>query len=188
MGKLVIFSAPSGAGKSTLIRYLLEQGIDLNFSISATSREPRGEEKHGVEYYFLTPDEFKTRIDDGHFLEYEEVYPDKFYGTLKSEVDRLLAEDKNVIFDVDCLGGLSIKKAYGDKALAIFLMPPSIEELRRRLEKRGTETKEVIDSRMERAEYELSFAPQFDVVIHNEDFAKAKKEAVEVIQNFLSEK
>lgn len=188
MAKLIIFSAPSGAGKSTLIRYLLEQGIDLTFSISATSRLPRGEEKNGVEYYFLSPQAFKKRINNGDFLEYEEVYPDKFYGTLKTEVDWLLSQGKNVVFDVDCLGGLSIKKAYGEQALAIFLMPPSTEELRKRLEKRGTERKEVIDSRMQRAEYEISFAPQFDVIIHNDDFDNAKQEAIYIISNFINKK
>lgn len=127
MSKLIIFSAPSGAGKSTLVKYLLQQGLPLQFSISATSRAPRGEEKNGVEYYFLTPEEFRARIANGDFLEYEEVYPDKFYGTLKSEVDRILREGKNVVFDVDVKGGLNIKKIYGDRALSIFVMPPSVE-------------------------------------------------------------
>lgn len=188
MAKLIIFSAPSGAGKSTLIRYLLKQGIDLTFSISATSRLPRGKERNGVEYYFLLPEAFKKRINDGDFLEYEEVYPNKFYGTLKTEVDRLLLQGKNVVFDVDCLGGINIKKSYGEQALAIFLMPPSTEELRKRLEKRGTEEKEVIDARMQRAQYEISFASQFDVIIHNDDFDKAKQEAVDIISNFINEK
>lgn len=137
MSKLIIFSAPSGAGKSTLVKYLLQQGLPLQFSISATSRAPRGEEKNGVEYYFLTPEEFRARIANGDFLEYEEVYPDKFYGTLKSEVDRILREGKNVVFDVDVKGGLNIKKIYGDRALSIFVMPPSVEELRHRLQKRA---------------------------------------------------
>ena len=144
MSKLIIFSAPSGAGKSTIVRYMLAQDLNLQFSISATSRLPRGEEKNGIEYFFLTPKEFKDRIANGDFLEYEEVYPDKFYGTLKSEVDRILAEGKNVVFDIDCIGGLNVKKIYGDRALSIFVMPPSILALRERLEKRGTDAPPVI--------------------------------------------
>lgn len=148
MAKLIIISAPSGAGKSTLVRYLLSQNLNICFSISATSRKPRGEEKNGVEYYFLSPDEFRDKIANEEFLEYEEVYPDKFYGTLKSEVDRINDEGNNVIFDVDCIGGLNIKKIYGEKALSIFIMPPSLEVLRERLEKRGTETSEIIERRL----------------------------------------
>ena len=185
MAKLIIFSAPSGAGKSTLVRHLLIQGLDLQFSISATSRQPRGEEQHGVEYYFLSPDEFRQRIAKGHFLEYEEVYTNRFYGTLKSEVDRILAEGKNVVLDVDCVGGLNIKKAYGNRALSIFVMPPSIEVLRQRLEKRGTDTPEAIEHRLNKAEYEMSFAPQFDIVICNDDFESAKEMAMEVISDFV---
>ncbi len=185
MGKIIIFSAPSGSGKSTLIRYLLEQELNLQFSISATSRLPRGEEKNGVEYYFLTPDEFRKRIANDEFLEFEEVYPDKFYGTLKSEAQRILAKGKNVVFDVDCIGGLNIKKYYGKKALAIFVMPPSVDALRQRLEKRGTDAPEIIESRLEKAEFEMSFASQFDVVIHNDDYDHAKKETVSVVKNFI---
>ena len=185
MSKLIIFSAPSGAGKSTLVRHLLAKGLDLQFSISATSRLPRGEEQHGVEYYFLTPDEFRQRIAENHFLEYEEVYTDRFYGTLKSEVERILAEGKNVVLDVDVVGGLNIKKAYGDRALSVFVMPPSIEVLRQRLEKRGTDTPEAIEHRLDKAEYEMSFAPQFDIVICNDDFEKARAEALEVISEFI---
>ena len=185
MSKLIIFSAPSGAGKSTIVRYLLAQGMPLQFSISATSRAPRGEEKNGVEYYFLTPEEFKKRIANNEFLEYEEVYTDKFYGTLKSEVDRILHEGRNVIFDVDCIGGLNIKKIYGERALSIFVMPPSVEELRKRLEKRGTDAPEVINARLAKAEYEISFASQFDIVVLNDDFDRAKNETVLAIQRFL---
>jgi guanylate kinase len=185
MSKLIIFSAPSGAGKSTLVRYLLAQGLDLQFSISATSRLPRGEEQHGVEYYFLTPDEFRKRIAENHFLEYEEVYSDRFYGTLKSEVERILSEGKNVVLDVDVVGGLNIKKEYGDRALSVFVMPPSIEVLRQRLEKRGTDTPEVIEHRLDKAEYEMSFAPQFDVTIYNDDFDKAKATTIAVISDFI---
>jgi len=187
MSKLIIFSAPSGAGKSTLVKYLLQQGLPLQFSISATSRAPRGEEKNGVEYYFLTPEEFRARIANGDFLEYEEVYPDKFYGTLKSEVDRILQEGKNVVFDVDVKGGLNIKKIYGDRALSIFVMPPSVEELRHRLEKRGTDTPEVIEKRLSKAEYEMSFAPEFDVIVMNDDFDRAKAQVLDLVKKFIDE-
>ena len=142
-GKLIIFSAPSGSGKSTIINFLLKQNLNLHFSISATSRAPRGTEKDGVEYYFLTPDEFRARIAAGDFLEYEEVYTDKYYGTLKSEVERRLMSGDNVIFDVDVVGGCNIKKFYGDRALSVFIQPPSIEDLRSRLEGRGTDALEV---------------------------------------------
>ena len=188
MGKLIIFSAPSGTGKSTIVRYLIEKDLKLQFSISATSRLPRGEEKHGEEYYFLSPDEFRARIKQEHFIEYEEVYEDNFYGTLKSEVDRILATSHNVVFDVDCVGGLAIKKIYGDRALAIFIMPPSVEELRNRLEKRGTDTPEVIQNRLDKATHEMSFAPQFDAVIMNDDFDKAKRETVKLIREFIRKK
>lgn len=185
-GKLIIFSAPSGSGKSTIINYLLEQGLDLRFSISATSRAPRGEEKNGVEYYFLTPDEFRRRIAAGDFLEYEEVYTDKFYGTLKSEVERILEAGSNVIFDVDVVGGCNIKQFYGERALSVFIQPPSVEELRRRLTGRGTDAPEVIESRLAKAEYELGFAPKFDVVIVNDDLAKAKEETLRTVREFLT--
>lgn len=188
MAKLIIFSAPSGAGKSTLVRYLLSQGLNLRFSISATSRAPRGEEKDGKEYYFLTPDEFRKRIARNDFLEYEEVYTDKFYGTLKSEVDRILAEGSNVVFDVDCVGGLNIKKIYGERALSIFIMPPSVEVLRERLEKRGTDSPEVIENRLAKAEYEMSFAPQFDVTVCNDDYDRAKTEILNWVTDFINEK
>ena len=184
-GKLIIFSAPSGSGKSTIINYLLKQDLHLRFSISATSRAPRGTEKDGVEYYFLTPDEFRARIAAGDFLEYEEVYTDKYYGTLKSEVERRLMSGDNVIFDVDVVGGCNIKKFYGDRALSVFIQPPSIEDLRSRLEGRGTDAPEVIESRIAKAEYELSFAPQFDCVIVNDDLETAKAEALKVIKKFL---
>lgn len=186
MGKLIIFSAPSGTGKSTIVRYLIEKDLKLQFSISATSRLPRGEEKHGEEYYFLSPEEFRERIKKDHFLEYEEVYEDNFYGTLKSEVDRILATRHNVVFDVDCVGGLAIKKIYGDRALAIFIMPPSVDELRNRLEKRGTDTPEVIQNRLDKATLEMSFAPQFDAVIMNDDFDKAKRETLKLIREFTA--
>lgn len=185
-GKLVIFSAPSGSGKSTLINFLLQQGLRLKFSISATSRAPRGTEQDGVEYYFLSPAEFRRRIEAGDFLEYEEVYKDKYYGTLKSEVERILASGDNVIFDVDVVGGCHIKQFYGARALSVFIQPPSIDELRHRLESRGTDAPEVIESRLAKAAYELSFAPRFDVVIVNDDLARAEAETLSCIQKFLS--
>lgn len=184
-GKLVIFSAPSGSGKSTIINYLLNQGLRLKFSISATSRAPRGEEQDGREYYFLSPEEFRRRIEAGDFLEYEEVYKDKYYGTLKNEVERILASGDNVIFDVDVVGGCNIKQFYGSRALSVFIQPPSIDELRRRLESRGTDAPDVIESRLAKAQYELSFSPRFDVVIVNDDLARAEAEALRCIQNFL---
>ncbi|MDD2930370.1 MAG: guanylate kinase [Fermentimonas sp.] len=187
MARLIIISAPSGAGKSTLVRYLLTQDLNISFSISATSRKPRGEEKNGVEYYFLSPGEFRERINNNEFLEYEEVYPDRYYGTLKSEVDRILEEGFNVIFDVDCIGGLNIKKIYGEQALSIFIMPPSIEVLRERLEKRGTDSPKVIEGRLAKAEYEISFAPQFDVTICNDDYDRARSETLKIVTDFIQQ-
>ena len=184
-GKLIIFSAPSGSGKSTIINYLLKQDLHLRFSISATSRAPRGTEKNGVEYYFLTPEEFRSRIANGDFLEYEEVYTDKYYGTLKSEVERILNEGDNVIFDVDVVGGCNIKKFYGERALSVFIQPTSIEELKKRLIGRGTDEPEVIENRIAKAEYELSFAPKFDKIIINDDLETAKAHALKVIKEFL---
>lgn len=184
-GKLIIFSAPSGSGKSTIINHLLRQDLNLHFSISATSRAPRGTEQDGVEYYFLSPEEFRRRIAADEFLEYEEVYEDKYYGTLKSEVERILEEGKNVIFDVDVVGGCNIKKYYGDRALSVFIQPPGIAELRKRLEGRGTDAPEVIERRIEKAEYELGFACRFDVIIVNDDLEKAQAEALKVIQDFI---
>ena len=184
-GKLIIFSAPSGSGKSTIINYLLTHDLNLAFSISATSRAPRGTEKHGVEYFFLTPEEFRHRIENNEFLEYEEVYTDRYYGTLKSQVEKQLEEGQNVIFDVDVVGGCNIKKFYGDRALSVFIQPPSVEELRCRLEGRGTDNPEVIESRIAKAEFELGFAPKFDKVIINDDLETAKAEALKVIIEFL---
>lgn len=184
-GKLIIFSAPSGSGKSTIINYLLTQHLNLAFSISATSRAPRGTEQNGVEYFFLTPEEFKQRIANNEFLEYEEVYKDRFYGTLKAQVEKQLAAGQNVIFDVDVVGGCNIKKFYGDRALSVFIQPPSIEELRKRLTGRGTDAPEVIESRLAKASFELGYADKFDVVIVNDDLEKAKAEALQTIRNFL---
>lgn len=186
MGKLIIFSAPSGAGKSTIVNYLLSQNLNLQFSISATSRPPRGIEQHGVEYYFHTPEEFRQKIANDEFLEYEEVYADKFYGTLKAEVERIMDNGGNVIFDVDVVGGCNIKRYYGDKALSIFVEPPSVAELRRRLEERGTESSELIDARVAKAEQEIGYAPQFDVVILNDNLEEAKAKALKAVTDFLS--
>ena len=184
-GKLVIFSAPSGSGKSTIINYLLTQNLNLHFSISATSRSPRGNEKDGVEYYFLTPEQFRAKINEGEFLEYEEVYTDKFYGTLKSEVERILNEGNNVVFDVDVVGWCNIKNYYGDKALSIFIQPPSIEALRDRLVGRGTDSMDVIENRLTKASFEMSFASKFDKVIINDNLENAKTETLQVIKAFL---
>lgn len=186
MGKLIIFSAPSGSGKSTIINYLLTQGLNLAFSISATSRLPRGAERHGVEYFFLSPEEFRRRIANDEFLEYEEVYPDRFYGTLKAEVEKQLAAGLNVVFDVDVVGGCNIKHFYGDRALSVFIQPPSITELRKRLYGRATDTPEVIEGRIAKAEFELAFAPRFDVQIVNDDLEVAKTETLKVLQDFLN--
>ena len=184
-GKLIIFSAPSGSGKSSIIQHLLQQGLPLQFSISATSRAPRGTEQHGVDYYYFSPEEFRAHIETGNFLEYEEVYKDKFYGTLKSEVERITQTGQSVIFDVDVVGGCNIKNFYGQRALSVFIQPPSVEELRRRLEKRNTDAPEVIAKRLEKAEYELSFAPKFDTIIVNDDLETAQKEALSTISNFI---
>ena len=185
-GKLIIFSAPSGSGKSTIINYLLKQGLNLQFSISATSRPPRGTEQDGVEYFFLSPEEFKKRIANDEFVEYEEVYPDRFYGTLKSQVEKQLAEGQNIIFDVDVVGGCNIKRFYGDRALSVFIQPPSIEELRKRLEGRGTDSPETINSRIAKAEFELSYAPKFDLIVVNDELEKAEAQALEAIRKFLN--
>ena len=186
-GKLIIFSAPSGSGKSTIINKLMsEYGLRGRFSISATSRKPRGSEQDGVEYYFLTEEDFRKRISEGDFLEYEEVYPGCFYGTLRSEVDRTLARGENVILDIDVQGGLNVKKIYGDRALTLFIQPPSIERLRERLERRGTDAPEVIERRLAKAEIELSFAPKYDAVVVNDDLEEACRDAARVIEDFLS--
>ena len=185
-GKLIIFSAPSGAGKTTIVKHLLQKGFDLEFSISATCREPRHNEVHARDYYFLTADEFIQKVENDEFLEWEEVYKGIRYGTLKSEVERIRNSGKNVIFDVDVVGGLNIKKYYGDEALAVFVQPPSVEELRKRLTNRSTETEDKIAMRVAKAEHELSFASQFDVVLINDELEKAFEEAEKVITEFLS--
>ncbi len=184
-GKLIIFSAPSGAGKSTIINYLLTKNLNLAFSISATSRPPRGSEQNGVEYFFLSPEEFRARIANNEFLEYEEVYENRFYGTLKTQVEKQLETGQNVVFDVDVVGGCNIKKFYGERALSVFIQPTSIEELKKRLIGRGTDEPEVIENRIAKAEYELSFAPKFDVVIVNDKLETAKAQALQVIREFI---
>ena len=188
MSKVIIFSAPSGSGKSTIINRLMQHTeLQLAFSISCTSREPRGKEQHGIEYFFLSPDEFRARIEAGEFLEYEEVYTNRFYGTLTSQVEKQLNEGQNVVLDVDVKGGCNIKKHYRDKALSVFIQPPSIDELKKRLVSRGTDSPEVIEDRLAKAEFELSFAPQYDVVIVNDDIETATKEAFDVIKSFINE-
>ena len=185
-GKLIIFSAPSGSGKSTIINWLMShEELRMAFSISCTSRAPRGTERNGVEYFFVTPEEFIRRIDNDEFLEYEEVYKDRYYGTLKQQVEAQLEKGENVVFDVDVKGGCNIKNYYGDRALSVFIQPPSIEELRNRLTGRGTDAPEVIEDRIARASFELTFAPKFDKVVINDDLDKAKAEALKIVKDFL---
>jgi guanylate kinase len=184
-GKLIIFSAPSGAGKSTIVHHILACGFNMEFSVSATSRLPRVNEVQGVDYYFLTTEEFRSKVRKNEFLEYEEVYPNSFYGTLRSEVERITGNGKNVVFDIDVLGGINIKKQYDEQALALFIAPPSIEVLNQRLINRGTDSQEMIAKRIGKAEFELSFAPQFDKIIVNDELEKAKIEAERLIREFL---
>ena len=186
-GKLIVFSAPSGSGKTTIVQHLLkQQDLNLEFSISATSREPRGEEKHGHHYYFMSFKEFKQHIKNEDFLEWEEVYRDNFYGTLKSEVERIWAKGKHVIFDIDVVGGLRIKKKFPKETLAVFVKPPSVDELKRRLKKRKTESEEKINMRIAKASIELATAPQFDYVIENKDLEVALEEAHDLVANFIN--
>ncbi len=185
-GKLFVFSAPSGSGKTTIVRYLLAQErFNLAFSISATSRAPRGEEKHGEDYYFISLKEFKKNIKNDSFLEWEEVYRDNFYGTLKTEVERLWKQKKHVIFDIDVAGGLRIKKKFPKETLSVFVKPPSIDELKIRLKKRKTESEDKINMRIAKASVELATAPQFDTIIKNYDLPKALEEAEDLVANFL---
>ena len=186
-GKLIIVSAPSGSGKSTIVRWLMEQHPELKlyFSVSCTSRQPRGTEQDGVDYFFLQPDEFRQKIANGEFLEYEEVYTDRFYGTLKAQVERQREAGQNVVFDVDVKGGVNIKRYYGDEAMSLFIQPPSVEELRRRPEGRATDTPEAIQQRLDKAEYELTFAPKFDHIVVNDDLETAKQEALRLLKDFL---
>ena len=184
-GKAIIFSAPSGSGKTTIVKHLLQTNNDLGFSISASTRDKRGRtEENGKDYYFLTPDEFKKRIDGNEFIEWEEVYEGNFYGTLKSEIERIWQNGKNVIFDVDVKGGLNLKKYFGDKALAIFVKVPSVEVLKERLSDRGTESAQSLSSRLFKAQFEMSFQDKFDVVLINEDLSKSLREAQTLYDNF----
>lgn len=183
-GKIIVLSAPSGTGKSSIIKRLLEYPeLRLGFSVSATSRAPRGTEQHGVEYYFISHDEFKRRAEAGDFVEWEEVYPGTCYGTLKSEVKRVTEAGQNLIMDIDVKGGLNVKKCFGKQALTIFILPPSKEELERRLRGRGTDADETIRKRLDKADYELSFAPQFDVRVVNDDLERAVEEVRKLIHN-----
>ena len=185
-GKLIIFSAPSGSGKTTIVKYLLDQPeLNLAFSVSATSRPRRGKEKHGVNYYFMSISDFKKHIKQGDFLEWEEVYRDNFYGTLISEVKRLWGEGKNVIFDIDVAGGLRIKKKFPDRTLAVFVKPPSVDELKIRLKKRSTESDDKINMRIAKASVEMATAPQFDHIIKNYDLDVALKEAHRLVTDFV---
>ena len=188
-GKCIIFSAPSGSGKSTIVQWLMAEHPELKlaFSISATSRPPRGTEQHGVEYFFLSPEEFRSRIAAGEFLEYDEVYQDRFYGTLKEQVDNQLKAGQNVVFDVDVKGGCNIKEHYGSKALSVFIQPPSVEELRRRLIGRATDSMEQIEQRVAKAEYEMGFAPRFDRIVINDNLDEAKQQTLDTLRKFLSE-
>ncbi len=185
MGKLVIFSAPSGSGKTTIVRELLKRFPQFEFSISATSRQPRGVEQNGIDYYFLTNDEFRQRVERGEFVEWEEVYAGTCYGTLRSEMERIWQKGNIIVFDVDVMGGINLKRLFGADACSIFIMPPSIEELEHRLRGRGTDSEEVIRKRIGKADFELSKAPEFDHVVVNDTLSEAVKEATAIIETFL---
>lgn len=185
-GKVVIFSAPSGSGKSTIVNYLLQKNLGLEFSVSATCRAPRGQEQNGVDYFFFTPEEFKKRVDNDEFLEWEEVYQGCCYGTLKSEVERIWAKGNIVVFDVDVVGGVNIKKIFGDQALSIFIQAPSVQVLRDRLIGRGTDSMDKIEQRVAKAEYEMTFAPKFDTIVVNDKVEDAYTDAERVIREFIS--
>lgn len=184
-GKAIIFSAPSGAGKTTIVHYLLGKFQELAFSISATSRNQRGAEINGTDYYFLSPEDFKTKIQNNELLEWEEVYPDQFYGTLKEEIERIWANEQCVIFDVDVVGGLNLKKQFGENALAIFVQPPNRNELEKRLRMRGTESDEKINMRLQKADNELAFATKFDEILINKNLDEAFLNAESLVNRFL---
>ena len=184
-GKLIIISAPSGAGKSTIVRYLMQQDLRLEFSVSATTREPRGDEKHGKEYYFIPVDEFRRRINQGDFIEWQEVYKDQYYGTLKEELERITINGNNVLFDVDVNGGINLKKIFGTKAISIFLMPPSQRELEKRLLTRGTDNPEKIRIRVKKAREEMKLAGHFDYIVINDRLELAEKEVYEIVKSFI---
>ena len=186
MGKVVIFSAPSGSGKTTIVKRLLERYAEFEFSISATSRAPRGAEQHGVDYYFLSQEEFAAKVAADAFVEWEEVYAGTSYGTLKSEVERIWEKGHVILFDVDVMGGINLKRIFGDKACSIFIMPPSIEELRRRLQGRGTDAPEVIEKRVAKASFELEKAPEFDYTVINDELEHAVADTCRILDDFLS--
>lgn len=186
-GKVIVIAAPSGCGKSTIINAILDAGdLDLRFAVSATTRPPRPGEKDGVNYYYMSEEQFRDAIAEGEFIEFEEVYPGRFYGTLRSEVDRIIGEGHNIVLDIDVNGAIGVKKIYGDGAMTIFIEPPSVAELRRRLESRGTESPEVIDERVDRAEYELSKAPEFDRRVVNDSLPEAVRQVHNLIDGFTS--
>ncbi len=185
-GKVLIFSAPSGSGKSTIVNHILSLHPEIEFSVSATSRQPRGAEQDGVEYLFYSAEVFRMMVKDGKFVEFEEVYPDRFYGTLKSEVNRIWAKGHVIIFDVDVKGGVSLKKYFGDKALSVFIQAPSVKELRKRLISRATDTPEAIEQRVAKAAEEMTYAPKFDRVLVNDDLETAYKDAETMVDTFLS--
>ena len=186
MGKVIIFSAPSGSGKTTIVRHLLERYPQLEFSVSATSRAPRGQERDGVDYYFLSQEEFAKAVAENRFVEWEEVYKGTCYGTLRSELDRIWGKGHTILFDVDVLGGINLKRIFGADACSVFIMPPSIEELERRLELRGTDAPEVIAKRVAKAEFELTKAPEFDHVVVNDVLDTAVAEVERIVRDFLS--
>lgn len=186
-GKLVIISAPSGAGKTTIVRHLLESGLDLSFSVSATTRAPRGSEKNGVDYFFLSVQEFRKKIENGELVEWQEVYKDLFYGTFKSEIERIWAENKNVLFDVDVKGGINLKNTFGDKAISVFIMPPSVVELEKRLRNRATDPEDKIKMRVDKAREEIELAGKFDRVVLNDNLEMAKQETYNLIYRFLKQ-
>ena len=185
VGKLIVFSAPSGSGKTTIVHHLLAQKeLHLDFSISATSRESRGKEVHGKDYHFISPEAFKNHIEDDNFVEWEEVYTDNYYGTLKSELERIWAAGKTAIFDIDVVGGMRIKKKFPEQTLSVFVKAPSIEEMEKRLRNRQTETEDKIQQRLAKAEREIDFAKDFDVILVNDNLEKAQKEAVQLVADF----
>ena len=186
MGKLVIFSAPSGSGKTTIVRELLQRFPRLEFSVSATSRAPRGKERNGVDYFFLSPEEFRQAVQEDKFVEWEEVYSGTCYGTLRSEMERIWQKGNVIVFDVDVIGGINLKRIFGGDACSIFVMPPSVEELRRRLEGRGTDAPEVIDRRVAKAEFELTKAPEFDHIVVNDSLDEAIAETTRIIDEFIT--
>jgi len=185
-GKLIIFSAPSGSGKSTIVRHLITRDVPIEFSISATNRAPRGREENGVDYYFLSSEEFKSKIKSKAFLEWEEVYPDRYYGTLKAEVDRIWANEKHVVFDIDVEGGLNLKKQFGERALSVFIKVPSIDILKQRLMARNTEDNENLNMRLDKAKSEMAYAKYFDVVIVNDDLETAQEQAYQKVMDFIN--